>query len=105
MALRINQTIETRDGFSVPSGTIVRFQTIFPETGTELHCNMKFYKDESTINNGGKNYFPSNLNNLGYVKELTESEYTGLTTVNVHVYLKDYLETIYTGGTIDIISL
>ena len=46
MALRINQTITTREGFTVTSGTIVKFATIFPKDGTELHCNMDFYKNQ-----------------------------------------------------------
>jgi len=103
MSLKINQIINTRDGFSVPSGTIVKFTTIFPEMGDEFHCNLKFYKDQLTIDNKGVNYFPDNLQDLGFVKKLTTSEYSALTPTIVHTYVKDYLSTIYTGGTIDIV--
>jgi len=103
MSLRINQEIQTRDGFTVPSGTIVRFNTIFPSGVYEAHMNMFFYKDQQTIDNGGFNYYPSNLENLGYVKSYTMNEFTGLTPTIIHVDLRSYLETIFTDGTIDII--
>ena len=103
MSLKINQTITTKDGFTVPSGTIVRFNTIFPQGDYQAHMNMFFYKDQATIDNNGANYYPSELNSLGYVKDYTLNEFTGLTPTLVHVALKDYLETIYTAGTIDIV--
>jgi hypothetical protein len=103
MSLRINQTIETRDGFIVPSGTIVQFTSIFPKNTYEAHMNMFFYKNQNTIDDGGSNYYPANLTNLGYVKNYPINEFTGLTPTQIHVDLKSYLETVYTGGTIDII--
>lgn len=103
MSLKINQQIQTRDGFTVPSGTIVRFNTIFPKGTYDAHMNMFFYKDQTTIDNGGSNYYPANLNNLGYVKTYPLNQFTGLTPTQIHLDLRSYLETIYTGGTIDII--
>ena len=102
MALRINQEIQTRDGFTVPSGTIVKFSTTFPALDMRVDCNMNFYKDETMIT-GGTKYFPSELPNMGYSKTLTIEEFTGLTTTTVNTYIKDYLELTYTAGTIDII--
>jgi len=103
MSLRINQEITTRDGFTVPSGTIVRFNTIFQQGTFNANMNMSFYKDQDTIDNGGTNYYPANINNLGYVKTYPINEFTGLTPTQINVDLRDYLLTIYTGGTIDII--
>lgn len=102
MSLVINQTIDTKDGFTVPSGTIVRFSTTFPDGVYEAHMNMKFYKDQETIDNGLNNYFPLLLESMGYTKTYTENEFTGLTPTQIHIDLKSYLETIFTGGTIDI---
>jgi hypothetical protein len=103
MALRINQTITTREGFSVPSGTLVKFNTQFPQDTYDVHYNMKFYRNEDSYNNGESNYFPNNLNSMGYVEIVSINEYTGLTPTIVNQKLKDYLGGIYTGGTIDII--
>jgi len=103
MSLRINQQIITREGFTVASGSIVEFTSIFPKRTTEAHMNMAFYKNQTAINNGDSNYYPSEILNLGYVKTYPVNEFTGLTPTQVHVDLKDYLLTIYTGGTIDII--
>jgi len=103
MSLRINQEITTRDGFTVPSGTIVRFNTIFQQGTFNANMNMSFYKDQDTIDNGGTNYYPANINNLGYVKTYPLNEFTGLTPTQINIDLRDYLLTIYTGGTIDII--
>lgn len=104
MALRINQEITTREGFTVASGTIVKFSTTFPKDGNQLHCNMEFYKDQAAYDNGDSNYFPSELDTLGYVKELDAAEYSALTPTQVHIYLRDNLELTYTAGTIDIIQ-
>ena len=104
MALKINQTVVSKDGFTVPSGSIVKFQTIFPLDGTELHCNMEFYKDQAHVDAGGDKYFPSEMDTLGFVKTLDEAEYSALTPTVVHTHLKTHLETIYTAGTIDIVA-
>ena len=104
MALRINQEIITRESFTVASGTIVKFATIFPKDGTELHCNMEFYKNQDAVDAGDSNYYPSELKSLGYVEELDGAAYSALTPTQVHVYLRDYLELTYTAGTIDIVQ-
>ena len=102
MALKINQQIITRDGFTVPSGTIVKFKTTFPSNDLRFDCNMEFYKDETMVT-GGTKYFPSELNNMGFTISLDAAEFSGLTPTAVNIYIKDYLSTIYTQGTIDII--
>lgn len=103
MALKINDTITTREGFSVPSGTIVRFTTIFPRGSYEIHYNMEFYRNQTSYDNGESNYFPVEPKSLGYVETVPVNEYTGLTPTVVNQKLKTYLEGIFTGGTIDII--
>ncbi len=103
MSLIINDTIKTREGFSVGSGTLVKFMTIFPEGKYEIHYNMKFYRNQQSYDNGESNYFPVDLSSMGYVIEVPENEYSGLTPTIVNQKLKSHLETIFTGGTIDII--
>lgn len=103
MPLKINQEIKTKDGFSVPSGSIVRFRTIFPEGTYEVHYNMNFYINQETIDAGDSSYRPSELTTLGYVKDHEYESFTGLTITQVHQDLKEHLSSIYTGGTIDIV--
>lgn len=103
MSLKINQEITTRDGFTVPSGTIVQFTTIFPRNVYEAHMNMFFFKDQETLDTGKSNYYPINMSNYGYVKSYSVNEFTGLTPTIINQNLKSYLSTIFTGGTIDII--
>jgi len=103
MALRINETIGTKEGFTVPSGTLVKFNTIFPYKDLEVHYNMKFYRSQASYDNDDMAYSPSALTSMGHVEVITLEEYTGLTPTAVHQKLKDYLGGIYTGGTIDIV--
>lgn len=103
MALRINQTITTREGFSVDSGTYVTFNTIFPSGTLETHYNMRFYRNETSYTEGESNYYPIELSTLGYVNTAPYNEFTGLTPTLVHQNLKNYLSTVYTAGTIDIL--
>jgi hypothetical protein len=103
MSLKINQTITTKDGFSVPSGSIVRFNTIFTEGSYDVHYNMNFYRSQEGIDSGDQPYRPLEMSSLGYVKSHTFESYTALTITQVHIDLRDYLSTIYTGGTIDIV--
>ena len=103
MSLRINQEITTRDGFTVPSGTVVRFNTLFQQGTFNANMNMFFFKNQATIDSGGSNYQPVNIRNLGYTKTYPLNEFTGLTPTQINIDLKNYLLTIYTGGTIDII--
>ena len=87
----------------VPSGTYVAFNTIFPNGKLEVHYNMEFYVSETSYQNGDTRYFPKDLTDLGHVESMPKSEFTGLTPTIVHQKLKDYLGTIYTGATIDIV--
>jgi hypothetical protein len=103
MALRINTAIKTKEGFDVPSGTFVIFNTIFPAQKLEVHYNMKFYRNETSYNDGEQNYIPSGLTSMGYIDYPTQGEFSSLTPITVHENLKDYLGTIWTGGTIDIV--
>jgi hypothetical protein len=103
MALIINDTIETKEGFSVPSGTLVKFTTIFPDDSLDIHYNMKFYRNQTSFDDGESNYFPKELPSMGRVESVTMNEYTGLTPTIVHQKLKDYLGGVFTGGTIDIV--
>jgi hypothetical protein len=104
MALIINnQTIETREGLPVSGGTYVAFNTIFPNGKLEVHYNMEFYVDQTAYTNGSSKYFPKDLQSLGHVETMPKSEFTGLTPTIVHQKLKDYLETVYTGASIDIV--
>jgi hypothetical protein len=65
--------------------------------------NMFFFKDQAAIDNGISNYYPANLTDLRYTKTYPLNEFTGLTPTQINIDLKNYLSTIYTEGTIDII--
>lgn len=103
MSLKINEEILTRDGFTVPSGTIVRFRTTFEPGVIGFTCSFNFYKDQATVDSGMRHYKPQLLINPENSWTIDYADFTGLTPTQIHVYAKDYLETIFTGGTIDIV--
>ena len=94
MALQINVSLTAKGGLTIPTGSIVKFVTIFPENGTEMHCNLKVYKDASTVATR-EDIYPKELSGkMGIVKQLSEGDYTSLTPVMVHTWLKAELEAI-----------
>jgi hypothetical protein len=101
MPLKINENIDTTEGLTVPSGSIVTFDTIFPSGKNEAHFNMKFFTSQSALDDGKSNYFPELIPNMGYVKYYESNEFTGLTVTQVYTDLRDHLETIFTGGTVN----
>jgi hypothetical protein len=102
MSLTINQSIDTKEGFTVPSGTVVKFNTIFPYESLEVQYDLLFYRNQASYDNGEMNYNPKDLDQMSYSETMSYSGYTGITPTIIHEKLKDYLGTIFTGGTIDV---
>lgn len=104
MALQIDTTLTSKDGASVPSGAIVKFQTIFPYEGTQVHYNMKFYRSQGDYDAGAASFLPEEVSKMGHVKSLSQAEYDALTPTKVHNHLHDHLESILGADTVSIIS-
>lgn len=94
MALQINVSMTSKDGGTIATGAIVKFQTIFPESGTECHYNMKVYRNAQAITDKKDTVSPVEIPNLGYVKSISADEYTTLTPAVVHANLKAHLESL-----------
>lgn len=95
MALTINSVLTSKDGGSIDSGAYVRFMTIFPESGTEVHFNLFVYRNVQAAQEGKARIYPIELESkFGIVKQLTEQEYAELTPITIHDMIKEELELI-----------
>lgn len=101
MSLTINTELTTSDGFTVPSGSHLMFQTIFPDGKKEIHYNLKPYRDKSAYTGGTSHFVPQEFN-LGIVKALSDSEYSELNTTKVHEYLQGEIEKKIGSGTTEV---
>lgn len=105
MALQVRIALTSKGGLAIPEDSIIKFDTIFPQSGLEMHCNLHFYKNLSEAESGNE-IFPIEFNGFyGIVKQLSEQDYESLTPLQVHIWLKETLETIPSigKGNIDII--
>lgn len=95
MALTIDVALNSKDGGIISAGALVKFITIFPENGTEVHFNLKVYRDQAAADSGKSPIFPIELEGkYGIVKTLDALEYAALTPVTIHQMIKDELESI-----------
>lgn len=95
MALQINKQLTSKGGLTIPSGAVVHFDTLFPQGGTEMHCNLFIYKDAAAFIAAEDPIYPKELDgHFGIVKSLSPSDYNSLTPSQVHIWLKSTLDAL-----------
>lgn len=101
MALKINTTLNTKDGLVVPSGSLLGFNTIIPDNKGEIHYNPLLYISEQARNEG-KATVQAELN-FAFVKTPTQAEWDNFNPLSVNEFYKEYVETLVGAGNVEII--
>lgn len=101
MALKINTTVNTKDGLVVPSGSFLGFNTIIPDGKGEIHFNPLLYINEQARTDGKAAV--ATEENFAFVYTPTQSEWANLNPLSVNQFYQTFVESIVGVGKTDII--
>lgn len=99
MAIKVNNTAESKEGLTIPSGYLIGFDMIIPDNTKELHYSPKVYISELARTEGKAQVYPSFIQELSYVYKPTDAEFANLNPVAVNTFYKTYLESLSEVGT------
>ena len=110
MALQINRTLTTQNGFDVPSGTYVWLRETRGQNrdgfGYSVKVDVIFFRDKASFDAGKKRYnpveVPEDMNS--FIQDFTASAYAALTVMQVHNFVRTQLETALGAGTITVVQ-
>lgn len=107
MALQINTTLTTRQGFTVESGAYV---WVHEERGADkqykVNIRLLFFKDKAAFEQGKGRFYPEQLPDtlLNLSQTFTPANYASLTPMQVHNFLKSQLEEVLGASTVAIVQ-
>jgi hypothetical protein len=99
MAIKVNNTAESKEGLIIPSGYLIGFDMIIPDNTKELHYSPKVYISELARTEGKSQVYPSFISELAHVYKPTDEEFANLNPVAVNTFYQTYLESIAEIGT------
>lgn len=99
MAIKVNNTAESKEGLTIPSGYLIGFDMIIPDNTKELHYSPKVYISEQARIEGKSKVYPDFISKLPYVFKPTDAQFANLNPVAVNEFYQTYLETLTEIGT------
>ena len=99
MAIKVNNTAESKEGLTIPSGYLIGFDMVIPDNSKELHYSPKVYISEQARADGKSKVYPDFMVQLSYVFKPTEEQFANLNPVAVNEFYQTYVETISAVGT------
>ena len=100
MGLQVNKVTTSADSDisgNIASGLIIDFMSIFPTAdGSEVHCNLKNYRNATAKSDGKSTIMVTEIPNMGIVIPLTDADKVVMTAAItlIHTKLKDILEAL-----------
>jgi hypothetical protein len=110
MALQINRTLTTQNGFDVPSGAYVWLLETRGQNRDGYAYTVKvdviFFKDKASFDSGKKRFFPVEVpeNLYSFSADFTAANYASLTPLTVHNYIKGQLEGALGASTVTVVQ-
>lgn len=99
MAIKVNNTAESKEGLTIPSGYLIGFDMIIPDNTKELHYSPKVYISEQARTDGKSKVYPEFIDKLSHVYKPTDTEFASLNPIAVNTFYQTYLETLTEIGT------
>jgi hypothetical protein len=79
MAIKVNNTAESKEGLIIPSGYLIGFDMVIPDNTKELHYSPKVYISEQARIEGKSKVYPDFIDKLPYVFKPTDDNLQALT--------------------------
>ncbi len=95
MAIKINKILNTKDGIQIPSGVVVGFETEFKSRSLQMIVRLFPWYNQAKYVDISVPCLGSPINEFKtytLTKSLTEDDYTGLTPMAVHEWVKSQIE-------------
>lgn len=95
MALKVNKMLTTKDGQTIPSGSVIVFGTEFPPRTLEMNCRLFLWLNTDThtdLNVPAITGVVNQFNSYVLTKQLTQEDYVSLTPLAVHQWVKSVIE-------------
>lgn len=99
MAIKVNNTAESKEGLIIPSGYLIGFDMVIPDNTKELHYSPKVYISELARTEGKAQVYPEFIDKLSHVYKPTDTEFASLNPIAVNTFYQTYLETLEDIGT------
>lgn len=99
MAIKVNNTAESKEGLIIPTGYLIGFDMVIPDNSKELHYSPKVYISEQARTDGKSKVYPDFIGKLSYVYKPTDAEFASLNPVSVNTFYQTYLEGLAEIGT------
>lgn len=99
MAIKVNNTAESKEGLTIPSGYLVGFDMRIPDGSKELHYSPKVYISEQARIEGKSQVYPIFIESLRLVYKPTDEEFASLNPLSVNQFYQTYLESLAEIGT------
>lgn len=107
MALQINRTLTTNQGFAVPAGSYV---WVLANLGNDLKYEVKviliFFKDKESFDAKKSRFNPVEIPDAKqiFVHPLTIQQFSDVDMLGIHNFIKADLETVLGAGTVAIVA-
>ena len=98
MAIKVNNTAESKEGLIIPSGYLIGFDMVIPDNSKELHYSPKVYISEQARTEGKSKVYPDFIGQLPYVFKPTDEQFANLNPMAVNQFYQTYVETISAVG-------
>lgn len=107
MALQINTALTTRSGFAVPSGAYVWIQEERAKDNTySVKVDLVFFKDKASFDAFRSRFLPIEIpdNKQSFYQLFTAVEYSALTSMTIHNFIRAELQAILGANTVTIVQ-
>lgn len=94
MAIKVNNTAESKEGLTIPLGYLIGFDMRIPDGSKELHYSPKVYISEQARIEGKSQVYPIFIESLRLVYKPTDEEFASLNPLSVNKFFQDYLESL-----------
>jgi hypothetical protein len=94
MAIKVNNTAESKDGLTIPNGYLIGFDMMIPDGTKELHYTPKVYVSEQARTEGKSQVYPIFIQNLSFVYKPTDEEFASLNPLSVNQFYQTYLKSL-----------
>lgn len=94
MAIKVNNTAESKEGLTIPTGYLIGFNMMIPDGTKELHYSPKVYVSEQARTEGKSEVYPVFIQSLAFVYKPTDEEFASLNPLSVNQFYQTYLESL-----------
>lgn len=99
MAIKVNSQLTSKTGVSIPSGSVVSYQTIFPHLSKTCSIRLYVYASEDDLDNGKVPFKEVEEFPTAFKHTFTKTQLLNLNFTDFEVIVLDHIESYVGQGT------